>query len=68
MVEWRSVVGWGEKKREKEGERTRWKNGLMKEIEEGWDGGVEVGSRIGEEGKKEKMRGKGGKTGADEGE
>ena len=49
MVEWRSVVGWGKKKREKEGERTRWKNGLMKENEEGGHGGVEVTSRMREE-------------------
>ena len=49
MVEWRSVVGRGRKKREREGEWTRWKNGLMKENDEGGDGGVEVSSRMGEE-------------------
>ena len=55
MVEWRSVVGWGRKTREREGKRTRWKNGLMKENKEGEHGGVEVSSRIAggkEEGKR----------------
>ena len=47
-MEWRSV-GWGGKKREREGERTRWNNELMKENEAGEDGGVEVSSMIGEE-------------------
>ena len=43
MVEWRSVVGWGRKKRERDSEiGHRWKNGLMKENEERgawWSGG-----------------------------
>ena len=39
---------------------------MMKENEEGGDGGVEVSSKIGEEEEGKKVRGQGGRTRADE--
>ena len=64
-MEWRSVVGWGGKKREREGERTRWNNELMKE-NEGRRSMVEWRSVVGW-GRKKRVRdgeiGQGGRTG-----